>query len=84
MLREHQWQVARIAVPLPTGRNLRPVQDAELFRCEAKDEVARKSTGIALDLLIAGERAGMHLSVSRPKDTGVPWHKSSFKIAAFA
>ena len=52
MLREHQWQVARIAVPLLTGRNLRPVQDAELFRCEAKDEVARKSTGIALDLFV--------------------------------
>jgi hypothetical protein len=52
MLRVHQWQVARITVPLPTGRSLRPVQDAELFRGEAKDEVARKSTGIALDLFV--------------------------------
>src|SRR5665213_4448314 len=43
---------SRIAVPLGTGRILRPVQRFRLAPGEAEYEIFRKSFGVALDLLV--------------------------------
>lgn len=51
-LRERRGRKPRIALPLRTGRNLRPVQGLGFVHRQPEHEVGREARCIALDLLI--------------------------------